>query len=60
MVDCLWPLIHATSTNGLIIKDNKYPETPPARQLASSGGKSPLAIELEKCEDVTSDILARD
>jgi hypothetical protein len=58
MVDCAWPLIRVTSTRGLIIKDNELPETPPARQLASSGGKCPLSMELEKCEDVTSDIVA--
>ena len=59
-VDCAWPLVRVTSTRGLIIEDNELPKTPPARQLASSGGKSPLVIELEQCEDVTSDILARD
>jgi hypothetical protein len=59
-VDCAWPLIRVTSTHGLIIEDNELPKTPPARQLASSGGNSPPVIELEQCEDVTSDILARD
>ena len=55
MVDCLWPLIRATSTSGLIIKDNKHPEARPAWQLAPPNGGSPDAIELEQCEDVTSD-----
>ena len=55
MVDCAWPLIHVTSTSGLIIKSNQFPETPPAWQPASPGGKIHDAIELEQCEDVTSD-----
>ena len=55
MVDCAWPLIHVTSTRGLIIKGNQFPETPPAWQPASPGGKIHVAIELEQCEDVTSD-----
>ncbi len=57
MIDCSWPLIRATSTSGLIIKDNKLPGTPPAGQLARPHGGTPMAIELEECEGVTSDIL---
>jgi hypothetical protein len=54
MVDCTWPLIRATSTSGLIIKDNKHPETPPAWQLTSPQGGTPVAIELDQCNDVIS------
>ena len=55
MADCVWPIIRVTSTSGLIIKGNKYPEIPPAWQPASPGGRIPVAIELEQCENVTSD-----
>ncbi len=55
MVDCAWPLIKVTSTSGLTIKGNPFPETPPAWQPASPAGKSRVAIELEQCENVTSD-----
>ena len=57
MIDCSWPLIRATSTSGLIIKDNEFSEAPPVWQLASSSDGSPVAIKLEQCEDVTPDSL---
>lgn len=38
-----WPLIHVTSTSGLIIKDNQLPATPP------EGGSS-KPIVLEQCD----------
>ena len=49
-----WPLIHVTSTSGLIVKDNEYPKAHPEWQPVSSGGKSPEPIELEQCENVES------
>jgi len=55
MVDCRWPLIRATSTSRLMIKSNEYGKSPPAWQLANPHQGSVVAIELEQCEDVTSD-----
>ncbi len=54
MADCPWPLIRVTSTSGVVLKDNEYPDTPPTWQSASSGGKKLVAIELEQCESVES------
>ncbi len=54
MVDCHWPLIRVASTSGLIIKDNDYPKTPPAWQLANPSGKNLVPVELEQCESVES------
>ena len=52
--DCAWPLIHVTSTSGLIVTDNEYPNAHPEWQTVSSGRKAPEAIELEQCENVKS------
>jgi hypothetical protein len=52
--DCAWPLIHVTSTSGLIVTDNEYPKAHPEWQTVSSGGKAPEAIALEQCENVKS------
>lgn len=54
MADCAWPLIRVTSTSGLIIKGNQYLETPPSWQPTSPHAASVVAIELEQCENVTS------
>ncbi len=55
MVDCAWPLIRVTSTRGLTIKGNDHAKAPPAWQPASPGERIDVVIELEQCEDVTSD-----
>ncbi len=55
IVDCAWPLIRVTSSIGLIIKGNQYLETPPSWQPTSPHAASVVAIELEQCENITSD-----
>jgi hypothetical protein len=55
MADCAWPLIRVTSTKVLTIKGNDHAKVPPVWQPASPGGKTHVAIELEQCENVTSD-----
>jgi hypothetical protein len=52
--DCAWPLIHVTSTSGLIVTDNEFPKAYPEWQTVSSGGKTLETIELEQCENVKS------
>jgi hypothetical protein len=52
--DCAWPLIHVTSTSGLIFKDNEYSKAHPEWQPLSSVGKTLESIELEQCENVES------
>lgn len=47
--DCVWPLIHVTSTSGLIIKGNLLPAAP-SGQSSSSNDKPIETVLLENCE----------
>ena len=44
--DCVWPLIHVTSTSGLSIKGNQFPQEPPRNPDDRKPGSSePILIE---------------
>jgi hypothetical protein len=45
--DCVWPLVHVTSTSNLKIEGNLFPELPPAK---TDGAELPQAVVLENCE----------
>ena len=45
--DCVWPLVHVTSTSNLKIEGNLFPESTPAKP---DGTVPPQAVLLENCE----------
>ena len=48
--DSVWPLIHVTSTSGLVIEGNSLPKHPPSFQPSRNDGAMPPPVLLEKCE----------
>ncbi|MFM7182513.1 MAG: hypothetical protein ACKO2G_13755 [Verrucomicrobiales bacterium] len=48
-VDCVWPLIHVTSTSGLVIDGNIFPAQPSGSSEADPNQKVPPVL-LENCQ----------
>jgi hypothetical protein len=46
--DCAWPLIHVTSTSGLVVRGNVFPAQPPGP--ARGHGRPVPPVVLEDCE----------
>lgn len=47
--DCAWPLIHVTSTSGLMIEGNRFPQNPPRTPDDRKPG-SPEPVLMENCD----------
>jgi hypothetical protein len=47
--NCPWPLIEVTSTTGLVMEGNSWPQVSPEKQNRP-GGQSAVPVRLESCE----------